>query len=67
MLCIAGNAAANAQRGILPLNVDEEELNLARSVGAVLRAGGYVSPLAQRLVELLQRARPQAGGLVPME
>ncbi|KVT37200.1 LysR family transcriptional regulator [Burkholderia multivorans] len=57
MLCIAGHAAANVQRGILPLNVDSDEINLERSVGAVLRAGGYVSPLAQRLVELLQRAR----------
>jgi len=67
MLCIAGNATANSQSGILPLNVDETELNLARNVGAVLRVGGYVSPLAQRLVELLQRARPQAGRLAPME
>jgi hypothetical protein len=66
MLCIAGNASANAQRGLVRLNVDEGELELGRSVGAIVRAGGYVSPLAQRLVELLQRAKP-AVGTVPME
>jgi len=66
MLCISGNATANAQRGILPLNVDTDELNLERSVGAVFRAGGYVSPLAERLVELLQRARTHTGSVTPM-
>jgi DNA-binding transcriptional LysR family regulator len=66
MLCIAGNASANAQRGLVRLNVDDGELELGRSVGAIVRAGGYVSPLAQRLVELLQRAKP-AVGTVPME
>jgi DNA-binding transcriptional LysR family regulator len=66
MLCIAGNASANAQRGLVRLNVDPGELELGRSVGAIVRAGGYVSPLAQRLVELLQRARPGAG-VVPLE
>ncbi|MBB3260109.1 DNA-binding transcriptional LysR family regulator [Paraburkholderia bannensis] len=66
MLCIAGNASANAQRGLVRLNVDPGELELGRSVGAIVRAGGYVSPLAQRLVELLQRAKPTAA-TVPLE
>jgi len=67
MLCIAGNSATTVQRGLVVLNVDEEELDLGRSVGAVLRAGGYVSPLAQRLSELLQRARTGTRGTVAME
>ncbi len=66
MLCIAGNASANAQRGLVRLNVDPGELELGRCVGAIVRAGGYVSPLAQRLVELLQRAKPTAA-TVPLE
>ncbi|WP_322050043.1 LysR family transcriptional regulator [Paraburkholderia bannensis] len=66
MLCIAGNASVNAQRGLVRLNIDPSELELGRSVGAIVRAGGYVSPLAQRLIELLQRAKP-ATGAVAME
>lgn len=67
MLCIAGNAATSPQRGLVRLNVAADELELGRSVGAVMRTGGYVSPLAQRFIELLQQTRPGAQDTLPME
>jgi DNA-binding transcriptional LysR family regulator len=54
MLCIAGSESFGTLDGLRALNLDTNELDLRRHVGAIFRAGAYLSPLAQRTVVLLQ-------------
>ncbi|MCP3727512.1 LysR family transcriptional regulator [Paraburkholderia sp. CNPSo 3272] len=54
MLCVAGTESMGALRGLRALRLGPEQLDLRRNVGITYRAGAYVSPLAQRLVTLLQ-------------
>ncbi|RZT36334.1 LysR family transcriptional regulator [Cupriavidus agavae] len=54
MLCIAG-ATGNSQRASLrPIALRADALDLGRRVGVMSRAGAYLSPLAQRMVEILE-------------
>jgi DNA-binding transcriptional LysR family regulator len=54
MLCIAGSESFGTLDGLRALNLDTNELDLRRHVGAIFRTGAYLSPLAQRTVALLQ-------------
>ncbi|MGF6506386.1 LysR family transcriptional regulator [Paraburkholderia sp. 32] len=54
MLCIAGTESFESLEGLRALNLDMEELDLRRRIGVVFRTGAYLSPLAQRMVALLQ-------------
>ncbi len=54
MLCIAGRESFGTLDGLRALNLDTNELDLRRHVGAIFRSGAYLSPLVQRTVALLQ-------------
>ncbi|MGF6632907.1 hypothetical protein OKW39_000058 [Paraburkholderia sp. MM6662-R1] len=54
MLCIAGTESFESLEGLRALNLDMNELDLRRRIGVVFRTGAYLSPLAQRMVALLQ-------------
>jgi len=58
MLCIAGTESFDMLAGLRALNLDSGELDLRRHIGVIFRTEAYLSPLAQRVIELLQeRAR----------
>lgn len=53
LLCIAG-ATGNSERASLrPIALRADALDLGRRVGVMSRAGAYLSPLAQRMIDLL--------------
>lgn len=54
MLCVAGTESFDMLAGLRALNLDTGELDLGRHIGVILRTGAYLSPLAARLIELLQ-------------
>lgn len=54
MLSIAGAQMARPLAGFRALQLSSEELDLRRRVGVIARAGAYLSPLAQRMVAILQ-------------
>ncbi|MGF6298429.1 integrase [Paraburkholderia sp. WC7.3g] len=54
MLCIAGTESLDMLTGLRALNLDPGELDLRRYVGVIFRTEAYLSPLAQRTIELLQ-------------
>jgi DNA-binding transcriptional LysR family regulator len=54
MLSIAGAQMARPLAGFRALRLSSEELDLRRRVGVIARAGAYLSPLAQRMVAILQ-------------
>ncbi|QGZ65571.1 LysR family transcriptional regulator [Paraburkholderia acidisoli] len=54
MLCIAGHDPENPQRGVIHLPLADTELDLKREVCAIHRSGGFVSPLATRLIDILR-------------
>ena len=54
MLCIAGTESFEMLEGLRALNLDTQELDLRRHVGVIFRTEANLSPLAQRIVALLQ-------------
>lgn len=54
MLCVAGTESLDALEGLRALNVDTNELDLRRHIGVIFRKDAYLSPLAQRMIALLQ-------------
>lgn len=60
MLSIANASGEAMQRGLRVLPLGVEELDLRRRIGVVTREGAYLSPLAQRLTELLREHSSQA-------
>lgn len=61
MLTVAGTEASSVTAGFQALAIDQDELDLRRTVGIVTRAGAYLSPLSERLISLLEAARPDSG------
>jgi len=62
MLAIASARESVATAGLRPLNLRQEELDLRRHIGVISREGAYVSPLAQRMIGLLQEGAAGAAG-----
>jgi DNA-binding transcriptional LysR family regulator len=58
MITVVGAETGGPMGGFAPLDVDPAQLDLRREVGVVMRAGAYVSPLAERMIALLEAARP---------
>jgi len=54
MLCIGGTEALDMLTGLRALNLNPGELDLRRHIGVIHRADAYLSPLAQRMITLLQ-------------
>jgi len=54
MLTVSGAEASAVRAGLRPLSLGLDELDLRRSVGVVSRLGAYLSPLAQRMIAVLQ-------------
>ncbi|CAG9165777.1 LysR family transcriptional regulator [Cupriavidus respiraculi] len=54
LLSIASAVGVNVGMRLRPLDLGTEQLDLRRRVGVMSRAGGYLSPLAQRMVEILE-------------
>ncbi|APD30429.1 LysR family transcriptional regulator [Pandoraea thiooxydans] len=54
MLCIAGHDPETPHRGIIQLPLADDELDLTRRVCAIHRSGGFISPLATRLIDVLK-------------
>ncbi len=55
MLAIGGAEASGAILGFRPLDLRQDELNLRRMVGIMARRGAYLSPLAERMIVLLEQ------------
>lgn len=55
ILTLGGTETTGATAGFRALDISQDDLDLRRQVGVVMRAHGYVSPLAERLLELLAR------------
>ncbi|UEP25807.1 LysR family transcriptional regulator [Burkholderia ambifaria] len=53
MLCVGGTEALEVLSGVRALDLARDELELSRRVGAIYRRDAYISPLAQRMVDLL--------------
>jgi DNA-binding transcriptional LysR family regulator len=54
MLCIAGAIRDSTTAGLLPIALGAQELDLSRHAGVMSRAGAYLSPLAQRMIDILE-------------
>lgn len=54
MLCIAGATTNSKRAGLRPLALRADALDLGRRVGIMSRAGAYLSPLAERMIEILE-------------
>lgn len=54
MLCIAGSTGNSKRAGLRPLALRADALDLGRRVGVMMRAGAYLSPLAQRMIDILE-------------
>lgn len=54
MLCIAGSTTNSKRTGLRPIALRADALDLGRRVGVITRAGAYLSPLAQRMIDILQ-------------
>ncbi|RQS67475.1 LysR family transcriptional regulator [Burkholderia sp. Bp8963] len=54
LLCVGGTEALDMLTGVRALDLRPGELELDRRIGAIHRADAYVSPLAQRMIALLQ-------------
>lgn len=54
MLSVASASGPNVGKGLRPLDLGSDQLDLRRRVGVVSRAGAYLSPLAQRMIEILE-------------
>ncbi|MBN3791762.1 LysR family transcriptional regulator [Burkholderia sp. Ac-20353] len=54
LLCVGGTEALDMLTGVRALDLRPGELELDRCIGAIHRADAYVSPLAQRMIALLQ-------------
>jgi DNA-binding transcriptional LysR family regulator len=54
MLAIGGTEAGGNIPGFRPLDLRQDELNLRRMVGIIARTGAYLSPLAERMIVLLE-------------
>ncbi|CAG2142316.1 HTH-type transcriptional regulator CynR [Cupriavidus yeoncheonensis] len=52
MLSIAGSTGDSA--GLRPIALQTDALDLGRCVGVMSRAGAYLSPLAQRMIDILE-------------
>lgn len=57
MLTVAGAESQGITAGLRPLRLLPQELDLRRKIGIVTRAGSYVSPLAERMMTLLEEHR----------
>lgn len=55
LLSVGGALMNRGTMGLRPLPLPPEQLDLRRRVGAVWRKGAYLSPLAQRMIEILQQ------------
>lgn len=54
MLCIAGSTTNSKRMGLRPIALRADALDLGRRVGVITRAGAYLSPLAQRMIDILE-------------
>ncbi|WP_323123538.1 LysR family transcriptional regulator [Burkholderia alba] len=54
LLCVGGTEALDQLNGLRALDLQAGELELRRHIGAMHRTGAYMSPLAQRIIALLQ-------------
>jgi hypothetical protein len=54
LLCSAGAMRDSSTRGLRPIALGAQELDLNRRVGVMSRAGAYLSPLAQRMIGILE-------------
>jgi DNA-binding transcriptional LysR family regulator len=54
MLCVAGTESTGSLTGLRALALPPDQLDLRRQIGISLRAGAWLSPLARRLIEVLQ-------------
>ena len=56
MLCIAGATgnSTSASAGQRPIALRADALDLGRRIGVMSREGAYLSPLAQRMVDILE-------------
>jgi len=54
MLCIAGATGNSTRASLRPIALRADALDLGRRVGVMSRAGAYLSPLAQRMIDILE-------------
>ncbi|PCE33078.1 LysR family transcriptional regulator [Burkholderia ubonensis] len=54
LLCVGGTEALDMLAGVRALDLRPGELELRRRIGAIHRTDAYVSPLAHRMIALLQ-------------
>lgn len=54
MLAVGGAESSGNILGFRPLDLRQDELNLRRMVGIMARSGAYFSPLAERMIALLE-------------
>jgi hypothetical protein len=52
MLCIAGSTSHGTNAGLRPIALRTDALDLGRRAGVMTRAGAYLSPLAQRMIDI---------------
>lgn len=62
LLTIAGTRDGAAHGGLRALPLRQGELDLGRRIGAISRVGAYLSPLAQRMIELLREGSAHKRG-----
>ncbi|MFM0161192.1 MULTISPECIES: LysR family transcriptional regulator [Paraburkholderia] len=55
LLSVASAAPKWAAMGIRPIRLDAQELDLQRRIAIMSRAGAYLSPLAQRMIAIVEQ------------
>ena len=53
VICVASQEVVTGESGLKAIEWDTKTLDLSRNIGVSARFGGYLSPLAERMIELL--------------